>query len=290
MKRKRTHWISTGFFLLLFLVGLGILLYPTFSDLFVKWRLGQEIEQYNRVTQKDPDEYAALWAKIEVYNRSVAEKDNQFQLSPGEQEWIDTLLAAAGSHLMGYIEIPAIQVKLPVYPGTEEKQLQSGAGWWVGSSLPGGGAGTHCIITAHTGLAKAKLFTDLDKLSLGDRFTLSVLDRSLLYEVDQIMVCDPADMSCLTVISGGDYVTLYTCTPYGVNTERLLVRGRRVPKTEAASVVEPAHSPQRSVQPLIWLCAASALLLIILLFICIWRRKHKNKEKNMLKWSHQNEK
>ena len=111
MKRRRTHWISTGFFLLLFLVGLGILLYPTFSDWYVKWRLGQEIEQYNRVTQKDPEEYAALWAEVEAYNRSVAEKENQFQLSAGEQEQIGALLAAAGSHLMGYIEIPDIQVR-----------------------------------------------------------------------------------------------------------------------------------------------------------------------------------
>lgn len=279
MKHRRTHWISTGFFLLLFLVGLGILLYPTFSDWYVKWRLGQEIEQYNRVTQKDPEEYAALWAEVEAYNRSVAEKENQFQLSAGEQEQIDALLAAAGSHLMGYIEIPDIQVRLPIYPGTEEKQLQSGAGWWIGSSLPGGGAGTHCVITAHTGLAKAKLFTDLDKLSLGDRFTLSVLDRTLLYEVDQIRVCDPTDMSCLTVISGGDYVTLYTCTPYGVNTERLLVRGRRVSETEAAPAALPAKTPRRGVQLMIWLCAASLLFLIILLLIYIWRRKHKNKEK-----------
>ena len=148
---------------------------------------------------------------------------------------MEGLLNPLGNGMMGYVNIPKIDVALPVYQGTDEKELQSGAGWWIGSSLPTGGESTHCIITAHTGLSKAKLFTDIDQLEVGDRFSLTILDRTLVYEVDQILVTEPTDFEPLYIVEGKDYATLYTCTPYGVNTHRLLVRGVRVDDAPAAA-------------------------------------------------------
>lgn len=225
---KRKPGITTILILLLLLAGVGVLLYPTICDRITRWKLSREIGQYNQVAESARQDYSDLWKAAEEYNRYLAGKEFQFILSEEELELIPTLLNPGGNGMMGYITIPKIDVNLPIYQGTEEKELQSGAGWWMGSSLPTGGADTHCIITAHTGLVKAKMFTDVDQLVEGDTFTLSILDRELVYEVDQILVTEPEDMSELYIAEGEDYVTLYTCTPYGVNTHRLLVRGRRV--------------------------------------------------------------
>lgn len=157
--------------------------------------------------------------------------------------------------MMGSIEIPKIDVNLPIYQGTEEQQLQSGCGWWPGTSLPTGGSGTHCVITAHTGLTKAKLFTDLDRLETGDRFTLHILDRDMNYEVDQILVTEPEELAPLRIVPGEDLVSLYTCTPYGVNSHRLLVRGHRVEAEEADTERSFAwwSIPVAAVFPILWL-------------------------------------
>lgn len=225
---KKKPRISVVLFVLLFLIGLGVMLYPAASDYYVRWQLSKKIEQYNHVTEAKKADYTKLWEAAEDYNRYLAEKESQFMLSDEEKELIPTLLNPLGYGMMGYISIPEIHVEVPVYQGTDEKQLQSGAGWWPGSSLPTGGEGTHCVITAHTGLAKAKLFTDIDQLVEGDTFTLTILDRTMTYQVDQVIVTEPEDISELYIQDGMDYVTLYTCTPYGVNTHRLLVRGVRV--------------------------------------------------------------
>lgn len=225
---KHKSGISTVLFLLLLLIGLGVLLYPTICDRYTQWQLSKEIGRYNQVAEAGKEDYSALWQAAEDYNRTLAEKEAQFMLSEEERELISTLLNPLGNGMIGYITIPKINVNLPVYQGTEEQELQSGAGWWPGSSLPTGGAGTHCIITAHTGLVKAKMFTDVDQLEIGDTFTLSVLDRELTYMVDQVLITTPDDMTELYIRDGKDYVTLYTCYPYGVNTHRLLVRGRRL--------------------------------------------------------------
>lgn len=222
--------ITTLLFFLLLFAGLGVLLYPTLSDIWMRWKLSREIGQYNQVSEAVKEDYKELWEAAEEYNRYLTEKEFQFILSEDERQWISTLLNPQGTGMMGYISIPKIHVNLPIYQGTEEKELQSGAGWWMGSSLPTGGESTHCIITAHTGLVKAKMFTDVDQLVIGDTFTLSILNRELTYEVDQILVVEPEDMSELMIKDGEDYVTLYTCTPYGINSHRLLVRGRRVPE------------------------------------------------------------
>ena len=234
MKKKKG--ISTALVVILVLAGLGLILYPTVSDMYATWQYNKEIEAYNATrAQETAARNEKLWADAEEYNRDLLDKSEQFSVSSDELERVEGLLNPLGNGMMGYVNIPKIDVALPIYQGTDEKELQSGAGWWIGSSLPTGGESTHCIITAHTGLSKAKLFTDIDQLEVGDRFSLTILDRTLVYEVDQILVTEPTDFEPLYIVEGKDYATLYTCTPYGVNTHRLLVRGVRVDDAPAAA-------------------------------------------------------
>lgn len=213
----------------IFLAGVGILSYPFVSDLLYQRRWEAEKETYGADTWGlSSEECAALWADAEAYNLRLAEKADPFSLTEEERAEAAGYLNPLGIGKMGYVTIPKIRVDIPIYQGTEEKQLQAGAGWWIGTSLPTGGENTHCVLTAHNGLAKAKLFTDLDRLVAGDRFYLTVLDRVLTYEVDRIQVVEPEEREALRIVPGEDLVTLYTCTPYGVNTHRLLVRGHRI--------------------------------------------------------------
>ena len=230
MKHKPS--ISTILFILLLVIGFGILLYPTICDRCIRWKLQKEMNHYTEVVEAIKEDYADLWAAAEEYNSYLLGKKSQFTMEEGEVEKVATLLNPLNTGMMGYIDIPKINVHLPIYQGIEEKELQSGAGYWLGSSLPTGGESTHCVITAHTGLVKAKMFTDIDQLEIGDLFTLFVLNRQLTYEVDQILITEPDDIKDLYIVDGKDYVTLYTCYPYGVNTERLLVRGSRVDNIE----------------------------------------------------------
>ena len=234
MKKKLS--LSTVLIAVLIICGLGLILYPTLSDMYATRQYNKEIEAYNAErTRETAERNAKLWADAEEYNRDLLKKTEQFSVSSEELTRVEGLLNPLGNGMMGYVNIPKIDVALPVYQGTDEKELQSGAGWWIGSSLPTGGESTHCIITAHTGLSKAKLFTDIDQLEVGDRFSLTILDRTLVYEVDQILVTEPTDFEPLYIVEGKDYATLYTCTPYGVNTHRLLVRGVRVDDAPAAA-------------------------------------------------------
>ena len=228
-RQGRARPVLTG---LLALAGAAVMLYPTLSNLYYQHRYAQEAEAF--ANGQSAVETAALWESAEAYNAVLAEKKDQFVLTQEECEWIESCLNPLGTGMMGTVEIPKIHVDLPIYQGTEEKQLQSGCGWWPGTSLPTGGADTHSVITAHTGLAKAKLFTDLDQMEVGDRFTLHILDRSMTYEVDQILVTEPEELDALRIVPGEDFVTLYTCTPYGINSHRLLVRGQRVGEERAA--------------------------------------------------------
>ena len=232
-KKIRRPSLVTVALVLLMLAGLGVLLYPTLSDQFARWQAVQEISQYNQVAEAEQADYSDLWAAAEEYNRRLAETGTFTGSVLGgetQQELLDVsqYLNPLGTGMMGYIDIPKISVHLPIYQGTEERALQAGAGFWIGTSLPTGGPSTHCVLTAHNGLVRAKMFTDLDQLEEGDTFTLSILDRVLTYEVDQILVTLPNEMEPLQIVPGEDLVTLYTCTPYGVNTHRLLVRGHRI--------------------------------------------------------------
>ncbi len=272
-------------FVFLLLLGLGVMLYPTVCDRYYRWKIQGELNEYVQTAESEQKDYSELWAAAEEYNRSLLEKEDPFRLDQEELDYVATLLNPLGTGMMGYLDIPKINVRIPIYQGTEESVLQSGAGWWIGTSLPTGGESTHCVITAHNGLVKARLFTDLDQLEEGDRFTLSVLDRSLTYEVDQILVTEPDEFEPLQIVDGADYVTLYTCTPYGVNTHRLLVRGRRV---ETAAGAEHGASAEGGAQQagLSWwkpaLAALAALLGLSLLLLGLallrTKRRHGKRE------------
>lgn len=253
-----------GLAVLIFLAGLAVFLFPTLSDWHARRQYQREIAAWEAA--RPQEDYTPLWEAAEEYNRTLSEKESQLRLSDGEAERVSTLLNPMGNGMMGYVDIPKIDVHLPIYQGTEEPQLQAGAGWWIGTSLPTGGADTHCVLTAHNGLVKAKMFTDLDKLEVGDTFSLTILDRTLTYEVDQILVTEPEDLSHLTIVEGEDLVTLYTCTPYGVNTHRLLVRGRRIfPTPEAAEERRAWEQVLLYVSLAVAGCALGVLLILQLL-------------------------
>lgn len=190
------------------------------------------IDIYVENVNSEQERYAVLWEEAEQYNQEIAEIGIQWRLSDEEKEACEELLKTDSSNLISYIEIPSISCYLPIYHGTEEAVLQIGIGHITGTSLPVGGESTHCVLSGHRGLPSAKLFTDIDQLVIGDIFYLHTLDRTLEYEVDQISIVEPTDFSKLQIEEGEDYCTLVTCTPYGINTHRLLVRGHRIESTE----------------------------------------------------------
>lgn len=221
-----------------FLVGIAVLLYPTVSNWWNSRVQTRAIAGYEEaVSQMSEEDTTAAFEAAEAYNAALASLSDplaQYDELKGYEETLDV----TGTGIMGYISIPRIDVELPIYHGTDDGVLQVAAGHLEGSSLPVGGTGTHAVISAHRGLPSALLFSDLDQLEEGDTFTITVLDRLLTYEVDQVSIVDPEDTRELAIDEDGDYVTLLTCTPYGVNTQRLLVRGHRVANAAAGSDVQ----------------------------------------------------
>ena len=225
---------------IIFLAGLSLLLYPFVANQWNNYRQKQLISGYEQVvSDKEAAEgidYDAERKKAADYNEALLPCVLPDSFALAESSGVDPVymntLNIAGDEMMGSVEIPKINIKIPIYHTTEEEVLNKGAGHLEGSSLPVGGANTHAVISAHRGLPSASLFTDLDQMKVGDHFLLHVLDETLCYEVDKISVVKPEDTSALAVEDGQDLVTLLTCTPYGVNTERLLVRGHRVPYVE----------------------------------------------------------
>ena len=216
-----------------FVAGLSFLLYPTVSNLWNQAHQSRAIATYTEQVEKlDDSSNKEMLKAARKYNKELLKKADHWKLSKKDKKKYESLLDVSGTGIMGYIEIPQIDCSLPVYHGTDEGALQIAIGHLEGSSLPVGGANTHAVISAHRGLPSASLFTDLDQMKVGDHFLLHVLDETLCYEVDKISVVKPEDTSALAVEDGQDLVTLLTCTPYGVNTERLLVRGHRVPYVE----------------------------------------------------------
>ena len=236
MKKKAGNLVIC----IIFLAGLSLLLYPFVANQWNNYRQKQLISNYEQVvSDKEAAEgidYDAERKKAEDYNEALLPCVLPDSFALAESSGVDPVymntLNIAGDEMMGSVEIPKINIKIPIYHTTEEEVLNKGAGHLEGSSLPVGGANTHAVISAHRGLPSASLFTDLDQLKEGDHFLLHVLDETLCYEVDKISVVKPEDTSALAVDDGQDLVTLLTCTPYGVNTERLLVRGHRVPYVE----------------------------------------------------------
>ena len=230
--RIKTWLVRNRMTLLLFflvLVGAGLILYPTFSDWWNSFHQSRAVASYmDSVTNLDPKKYDEIITSAEEYNKRLAEIGPLWQMDEAQNEAYLSELDLNESGIMGYITIDKIHVMLPIYHGTDEAALQVAIGHLSGTSLPVGGPSSHCVVSGHRGLPSAKLFTDLDKMLEGDIFTLTVLDRTLTYQVDQIRIVEPSDLSELTIIPGQDLCTLVTCTPYGINTHRLLVRGHRV--------------------------------------------------------------
>ena len=225
MKKNR----STIILILIFLVGLSVMLYPTVSDYVNQRHQSRALASYDETVNEMSDaDYTAYFEAADAYNQRLAATPNSF-FTPEQVSGYDETLDVSGTGIMGYITIPRIGVELPVYHGTSDGVLQVAAGHLEGSSLPVGGAGTHAVISAHRGLPSAKLFTDLDKLEEGDCFYLHILDETLAYQVDQIKVVEPEHTEDLDITAGQDYCTLVTCTPYAINTHRMLVRGTRIP-------------------------------------------------------------
>ena len=228
--KKNKNRITTVLLALVFLAGLSLLLYPTVSDYWNSFHASRAVAAYaQEVADLNGAEYDRLLEAARDYNARAAQRSNTFALTEAEQEEYQSLLNMDGTGIMGYIEIPNIKLSLPVYHGTEESVLQIAVGHLDWSALPVGGEGTHCVLSGHRGLPSAKLFTNLDQLREGDTFLLRVLDEILTYEVDQILIVEPQDTAALEIVEGQDYCTLVTCTPYAINTHRMLVRGTRVP-------------------------------------------------------------
>ncbi len=242
--------LSTIILILIFLVGLSVMLYPSVSDAVNRKHQSRAVAGYaEKVEQLSDADYQTYFDAADAYNRQLNTTPNAFykpDLVSGYAQTLDI----SGTGIMGYITIPKISVELPIYHGTDEGVLQVAAGHLEGSSLPVGGAGTHAVISAHRGLPSAKLFTNLDELEVGDRFTITVLNRVLTYEVDQISIVLPTEIDQLLPTEGMDYVTLMTCTPYGINTHRLLVRGKRVETTESQKHIRVAADAFR-IEPII---------------------------------------
>lgn len=225
---------------LIFVLGLGIMLYPTIANYVNARSQTVAIDHYEEAARANAAYYEGLLEQAQAFNREIFKNGGLVNLTDEQKAAYETLLNLNGDGVMGYIEIPRLELKLSIGHGTEEDVLQRMVGHIEGSSLPVGGESTHAVLSAHRGLPTAKLFSDLDLMQVGDRFTVHTLNQTLTYQVDQITVILPEEIEALAIEPGGDYVTLMTCTPYAVNTHRLLVRGVRV--EEAAPTPEPAQS------------------------------------------------
>ena len=271
----RKH-LSTIVLLLVLLTGLSLLLYPTFSDYWNSFHQSRAIAGYvEDVAGLDEARYDALWQAAQAYNEKLPGTVANHALTEAQREEYDSLLDVSGTGIMGYVEIPSIQCTLPVYHGTNEGVLQIAAGHLEWSSLPVGGEGTHCVISGHRGLPSARLFTNLDKLVVGDVFMLRVLDEVLTYEVDQILIVEPQETAALEIEEGKDYCTLVTCTPYGVNTHRLLVRGHRVANAQEAKTVRVTADAVQIEPLLVAPVVAIPLLLVLLILLLLPGRRGK---------------
>ena len=274
--------LSTIILILIFLVGLSVMLYPSVSDAVNRKHQSRAVAGYaEKVEQLSDADYQAYFDAADAYNRQLNTTPNAFykpDLVSGYAQTLDI----SGTGIMGYITIPKISVELPIYHGTDEGVLQVAAGHLEGSSLPVGGAGTHAVISAHRGLPSAKLFTNLDELEVGDRFTITVLNRVLTYEVDQISIVLPTEIDQLLPTEGMDYVTLMTCTPYGINTHRLLVRGKRVETTESQKHIRVAADAFRIEPTIVAPILAIPMLLAALVGVLVaphLRKRSKRRRK-----------
>ena len=271
------NWIkknsSSIILVVIFLIGLSLLLYPTFSDYWNSMHQSRAIASYTeKMSEINDNDYQELLEAAKEYNEKIAKKADRWTTSDEEKAEYNTLLNVGGTGIMGYVEIPSIAVSLPIYHGVDDTVLQIAIGHIEGSTLPVGGPGTHCAISGHRGLPAAKLFTNIDQLKEGDIFILYVLDEILTYEVDQIRIVEPNDLTELELVEGEDYCTMVTCTPYGINTHRLLVRGHRT-ETMKQNTVRVAADALQIDEILVASFLTIPMLLVMLVWLLIRYRK-----------------
>lgn len=267
--------------MLIGLAGAGLLAYPSVADWWNSFHQSRAVASYAQaVADLDEATYDKLLSEAEDYNKKLAESGIIWQMSKKQIKEYNGLLNINDTGIMGYIDIPKINVQLPIYHGTDESVLQIAIGHIAGSSLPIGGKNTHCIVSGHRGLPSAKLFTDIDKMTEGDVFTMTVLDRTVTYEVDQIRIVEPTNLSDLQIVDGKDYCTLVTCTPYGINTHRLLVRGHRIKNLngDADIVADGLQIQPVYVAPFI----ALPILIILIVWMFVSTQSRKNLEGGVL--------
>ena len=258
-RHKTVIFLTLGF-----LVGICILLYPAFSDFWNSKTQSRAITNYESVLENlNPEDYAAIFENAHAYNKALYETDFPLTDYPDVPGYSDTL-CITGNDMIGYLKIDRIGVELPIYHGTSDSVLSRGVGHLQGSSLPVGGENTHSVMSAHRGLPSAKLFTDLDRMEIGDTFQIVVLDQVLTYQVDQIKVITPRELGDLQIVEGMDYCTLFTCTPYGINTHRLLVRGVRIETIKEKPAIYVSNEAFR-IEPLLVTPAVAAPMLLVLL-------------------------
>ena len=264
---------STIILILVFFVGLSVMLYPTLSDYVNQLHQSRAVATYAEDVDKLTDaDYSAYFEAADAFNAQIA-ADPDALYFPQRFPTYESTLDVTGTGIMGYITIEKIGVELPIYHGTSDGVLQIAAGHLEGTSLPVGGESTHAVISAHRGLPSAKLFTNLDQLEVGDTFTITVLDRVLTYEVDRISIVLPTETDLLQPVEGQDYVTLMTCTPYGINTQRLLVRGHRVNTRESQKHVRVTADATR-IDPIITApVIALPMLAVLLIWLLVTTRK-----------------
>ncbi|KIR01371.1 Sortase A, LPXTG specific [Lachnospiraceae bacterium TWA4] len=276
--KKRKISISTIISILVFLVGLSLLLYPTISNYWNSFHQSRAIKEYTaKVAELDRSEYERILSSAKKYNENLI-KNPIYTMSDSQKIDYESQLNVSGDGIMGYIDIPSINCSLPIYHGMDEAILQVAVGHIDWTSLPVGGKGTHCALSGHRGLPSAKLFTDLDRLVIGDIFQITVLDEILTYQVDQIVIVEPNDSTELEPQKDKDYCTLVTCTPYGINSHRLLIRGERTdnPKDTKTGIVA---STAEKIEPIIIAPIIAAVILVILFIVILIRDRRERKKR-----------
>lgn len=274
MKKKSSF--VTAILIVALLIGALLLLYPTISDYWNSFHQSRAIASYaEQVADLDDNAYEQVWAEAYAYNKTLDNNTSRFVMTEEQKETYEALLNVADNGVMGYIDIPKIKCNLPIYHGTDEAILQIAIGHVQGSSLPVGGNDSHCVLSGHRGLPSAKLFSDLDQLIDGDVFLLRVLDETLTYEVDQIRTVLPNELDNLAIEEGKDYCTLVTCTPYGINSHRLLVRGHRVENQASSSTIRVTADAMQIEPLLIAPLVAMPMLLVLLVMVLIPHRTKK---------------
>lgn len=275
MKKKSSF--VTAILIAAFFIGALLLLYPTISDFWNSFHQSRAIASYaEQVADLDENAYDRLWEDARIYNKTLGDRMNRFVMAEEQKKAYAALLNIADNGVMGYIEIPKVRCNLPIYHGTDEAVLQVAIGHVPGSSLPVGGESTHCVLSGHRGLPSAKLFTNLDELETGNVFMLRVLDETLTYEVDQIRTVLPNELGDLAIVEGEDYCTLVTCTPYGINSHRLLVRGHRVENHAGASTIRVTADAMQ-IEPLQVAPLVAAPILVVMLVVVLIPHRTKGK-------------